>query len=88
MSSEYLGLRLNSKKHKDIIKWLERFDDRSEEARRLMLLGIKVSSGEQVIRPKKSEPLVWHFPDEEPIQMPVIQKKPNLMANILGSFNE
>ena len=84
MRSEYLGMRLNQKKHKDIIAWLNKFEDRSEEARRLMLLGIRISSGEYTPAPKSSAPLVWSEFPQETISKPA--KKPDYMQNILQSF--
>lgn len=84
MSSEFLGLRLNPKKHKDIITWLNRFDDKSEEARRLMDLGIRVSNGRFVEQRITKEPLVWsNIPKEPSIRV----KETDVVANILNSFS-
>lgn len=86
----YLGVRLNQKKHKDIIDWLDRFSDHSEEARRLIRLGISVSNGETVKQIKPSQPIVWNLPDKPtvPSVQQKVPKKEHVLSNILGSFDD
>lgn len=89
MASDYLGLRLNDKKHKDIIKWLSKFEDKSEEARRLLRLGIQISNGQHAPKEKERlQPLTWNFPTE-PTAPPVAPKprQKDLVNNILNSFD-
>lgn len=87
----FLGVRLNPQKHKLIIEWLEQFKDKSEEVRRLLELGIRVSKGEYIpnIQPRV---ITWkEFPKDKPkmsgsAQQP--QKEPDVIMNILSSFDK
>lgn len=86
---EFLGVRLNYKKHKDIIDWLDKFKDkeRSEEARRLMRLAIGITKGESVSVKEPvipSGPITWDIPAEPTVKA----KEEDFMMNILGSFGE
>jgi hypothetical protein len=87
MSSEFLGVRLNHKKHKDIIDWLKKFNDRSEEARRLMSIAIRISKAETMPQaPEPPKQIVWNnFPKEKPKS---VSKKKDVTMNIIGSFEE
>jgi hypothetical protein len=87
MATEFFGCRLNDKKpeHKEILDWLGKFEDRSDEGRRLMLLGIRVSRGElRVPEPKVSGPITWSFPKEPSVENKI--EKSSAMRNILQSF--
>lgn len=87
MASEFLGLRLNDKKHKDIIDWLDKFEDRSEETRRLMSLAIRISQGEYQIEKQELKPISWNIPKEPTIKEKKVEGN-TLVMNILGSFGE
>jgi hypothetical protein len=95
MASDFLGVRLNPKKHKEIIDWLAKFKEkeRSDEVRRLLLLGIRVSKGEKSTSPppqpsRKLEPISWKLPIEPTVKKPEPPKRCNVVMNILGSFRE
>lgn len=89
MATDFLGFRLNDKRpgHKEIMDWMGRFkkDDKSDEARRLLLLGIRVSRGElRMPEAKPSGPIKWEMPTTPTVKEKV--EKSSVITNILQSF--